>query len=65
MPLWVWFLAMLGFRSILAPAYRRSDPEWQEKRRRFKEKIKDAFSVWRERDEDDTTIPPEDGSTPS
>ncbi len=68
-PLWVWILAMIGFRSLLARKAMRGDPEWRGKRRRFREKMKEAFSVWQEPAEegvqDATAGASEDGSTPS
>ena len=64
-PLWVWILAMMGFRSLWVRQARRFDPDFQEKRRRFREKMKDAFSVWKEPAEEDPVGSAEDPSNPS
>jgi hypothetical protein len=47
-PIWVWVLALLGLQSIWLWRRRAADPIWQDKRRRFAEKIDEAFSVWNE-----------------
>ncbi|MDA8206910.1 MAG: hypothetical protein M0Z36_12655 [Thermaerobacter sp.] len=56
-PLWVWVLAFLGFKSVWYWV-RSGDPAWQDKRRRFRRKLDEAFDVWR----DDASKPDGEGA---
>lgn len=47
-PVWVWLLALLGIKSLWLRRVQSADPAWQEKSRRFREKLDEAFQVWRE-----------------
>lgn len=54
-PLWVWFLAFLGIKSLWTWRAKQDDPAWQDKRRRFRTKLDEAFDVWREEPPSDTS----------
>lgn len=60
-PWWVWLLALLGIRSLWLWRERRSDPNWAAKRHQFKQKIDEAFDVWRQDDdsEEPSEAPPQ------
>lgn len=53
-PWWVWLLALVGMKSLWSWRQRQVDPAWDAKRRRFGEKLDEAFRVWREPSQDDT-----------
>lgn len=61
-PIWVWLLALLGLKSVWGWRVRQASPEWQEKRDLFRQKMDEAFSVWRDPEApgDDTEAPTED-----
>lgn len=52
-PLWVWVLALVGLRSLWGGRIEveTNTKEWRRKRRRFGEKLREAFRVWQEPDE--------------
>jgi hypothetical protein len=45
---WLWVLAFLGLKSLWSWPNRRHDAAWEERKRRFRSKLDEAFSVWRE-----------------
>lgn len=49
-PWWLWALALLGLRQVAREWWTRpaDNGEWDEKRRKFREKIREAFRVWKE-----------------
>jgi len=50
-PMWVWLLALLGLRQVVRgwlTADSGASGEWAEKNARFREKIREAFMVWKE-----------------
>lgn len=51
-PFWVWILAFLGLKSLWwRPLPEAERERYREKRRRFREKLAEAFDVWREPEE--------------
>lgn len=60
-PLWVWLLALLGIRSLIWKGSSEDRERYREKRRRFREKIGEAFDVWRESDDTTDTTATEQG----
>ncbi|MCL5115975.1 MAG: hypothetical protein M1272_02370 [Firmicutes bacterium] len=58
-PVWVWALALLGLKSLWSWRMKEADPAWLDKRRRFRQKLDEAFQVWREKDsEPESPEPP-------
>lgn len=47
-PLWLWVLALLGLKSLWSGPTGRRDAAWEERKRRFRTKLDEAFAVWRE-----------------
>lgn len=49
-PWWVWILALVGMRQLVRSwmVSNGGATEWSEKGQRFREKIREAFSVWKE-----------------
>jgi hypothetical protein len=64
-PLWLWVLAALGLKSMWRWRTAGASPEWQDKRRRFNEKIEEAFKVWKEPESGTTDSDPSEGNTSS
>lgn len=48
-PLWVWILAALGLKSLWVWRARQEDPAFDTKRREFREKMDEAWDVWRQK----------------
>lgn len=52
-PLWVWFLALIGAKSVWVRRREALDPRFREREAKFRKKLNEAFAVWR--DDDRTT----------
>ncbi len=63
-PWWMRILAMIGLQFLLrriATETRSSDADWRAKKRRFRQKLREAFQVWQDpanASADDSDVPP-------
>ncbi|NMP23340.1 hypothetical protein [Sulfobacillus harzensis] len=47
-PWWVWVLAIIGMKSLWVRRQEAVDPGFRAKQERFREKVNEAFAVWRD-----------------
>ncbi len=57
-PLWVWIMGLLGLKWLIRNSARSDWDVYRDKRRRFWQKIDEAFEVWRARDDAAPSQPP-------